>query len=144
MKAGAGKHSQAIGLRGIVAVFATVLSMLVIAVEAKAQTDLGGIGAGDLLTIPLDPPLAELAAEVDGIDVSDALRVDGGVLTLRMFVPLDPGQHELVIYALQGSGYSVIGTFTFESFGVAEGDGNTFQYSAEQKIGVRNLNGDLR
>lgn len=142
MRAGAYNYPQAQGLRGIVAAIAAVFALFLSAGQAAAQADLGAIGPGDLLSIPLDPPLTELAAEVDGIDVSDALRVDGGVLSLRLFVPLDPGRHELVIYALQGSGYTVIGTFTFETFGVAEGDGNTLEFSAEHKIGVRNLNGD--
>ena len=95
-----------------------------------------------MLNIPLDPPDGELAAEVDGIDVSDALRVDGGLLSLRLFTPLDPGTHELVIYSISGADFRIIGTFSFRSFGVSEGDGNGLSVSAEHKIGTRRLNDD--
>jgi hypothetical protein len=112
------------------------------ATAAQAQQDLGAISIGDLLNIPLDPPDGDLAAEVDGIDVSDALRVDGGAMSLRLFTPLEPGTHELVIYAISGQDFRVIGNFTFRSFGVSEGDGNGLSVSAEHSIGTRTLNGD--
>ena len=109
---------------------------------ASAQQDIGAVAAGDLLDIPLDPPAGDLAAEVDGIDVSDALRVDGGNLSLRLFTPLEPGTHELVIYSISGQDFQIVGTFTFRSFGVSEGDGSGLAVSAEHKIGVRTLNDD--
>lgn len=126
--------------------FAAVLFALLLgfspAGSADAQQDIGAVAPGDLLNIPLDPPDGELAAEVDGIDVSDALRVDGGLLSLRLFTPLDPGTHELVIYSISGADFRIIGTFSFRSFGVSEGDGNGLSVSAEHKIGTRRLNDD--
>ncbi|NLG76345.1 MAG: hypothetical protein GX535_08915, partial [Xanthomonadaceae bacterium] len=67
------------------------------------------------LMVIADSTEGPLAVEVDGVDVTAMLQVDGDRLSYIPVTALEPGAHELVLYRLQPDGDAVVlGEWSFE------------------------------
>jgi hypothetical protein len=97
-------------------------------------------GRDVVLPVDVGSVAGEIAVEIDGADLTDFVRVDDGQLVVLASAALLPGSHEAVVYVLEGDGYVVFATYSFD---VAETDNQlSVSLTAEHEAGVQVVNGD--
>lgn len=83
--------------------------------QSVVERDLGEIAPGAPIELTLEAPAAAgtLAAEIDGVDVTDLLRVAGRSLSVAAAAPLSAGPHLLTLYREADGAFETIGTYAF-------------------------------
>jgi hypothetical protein len=132
---------------------------MAIGLHIGCRADLGGLAlAGGLalwallapavwagpadIVLPVDMAgvIGEVAVEVDGTDLTDFVRIDGGQIVLLASAALAPGRHEAVVYVLDGGSYRVFATYSFEVAASAV-PAVTLTFTAEHEAGLLSENG---
>ncbi len=77
---------------------------------ALAEPVVTGTGAAaDPIVIVLDAPVSgSLAVEIDGVDMTGLIQQNGNTLTIAPVPPLSPGDHEVILYSVQGDSFEIV------------------------------------
>lgn len=111
---------------------------------AAHAEDLGQIPTGETLVLPFDASAVSdvIAVEIDGVDVTEFVRVENGKISISPGAPLAAGSHTVIIYILAGNTYSVAGEYNFQTQTSVGDSGPSVSVVATHEIGTRSTNGN--
>ncbi len=139
-----GLDRVACGMTRVTAALAARAFMIGAALVGGANGTARAQSAGEVV-LPLDLSAAggAVAVEIDGVDMTDFVRIEGGQLIISAGAPLAPGRHQAIVYVLYGNSYDVFATYSFET--TARGPSSrdaAVTVTANTEAGVQSLNGE--
>lgn len=121
---------------------AAFLSAALLGGNGALAEDLGNVDAGSALVLPFDASNVSgvIAVEIDGVDVTEFVRVENGQVIIAPGAPLAAGNHQATVYILSGNSYSVAGSYSFQTATNSGDAGTSASLVATHEVGVRSVN----
>lgn len=117
------------------AMLSTLFIMVLAPLPARAD------GRDIILPVDMTTVSSEIAVEIDGTDLTEFVRIEGGQLVVSASAALAPGSHVATVYVLTDSGYQVFATYSFET-GIPEDPAVALTLTATHEAGVKAVNGE--
>ncbi len=98
--------SRVIGISGVQSFWVAAVFAVLWTANARADLPLeyGQLSFSVPLTLPEDRPVDSISVDLDGYDISNFAALDGSSVAVNLIAPLDPGSHDITVYAFFANG----------------------------------------